>query len=125
MSVASTMENTLPATRSRYMVPLLRNRCFVGRESKLAELEQRCFTDNETQKLAIFGLGGVGKTQLVLAFCYAIKARFPDYSIFWLSASSRARFQQDYIKLAKTCSLPTNASEDQSIEQVWNHLSSE
>ena len=106
------------------MIPLLQNRRFVGREGKLAELQHRCFIDPEARQLAIFGLGGVGKTQLALAFCYAVRARYPDYSIVWLSASSVARFKQDYIKLAKTCSLPTDVSDDVLIEQVCSLLNS-
>ena len=107
------------------MIPLLQNRRFIGRESKLTELRQKCFEDNDSQQFAIFGLGGVGKTQLVLAFCYLVKTEYPDYSIFWLSASSSARFKQDFRKLARTCLLSTDIAEDDLIEQVQDYLSSE
>ena len=94
------------------MIPLQRNKRFVGRGAKLQELEDRLFIHKEYQQLAVFGLGGIGKTQLALEFCYSIKARDPDYSIFWVSLISDARFRRDYTKLAKLCSLPVDNSDN-------------
>ena len=108
----------------QYMIPSQRNKRFVGRESKLRELENRLFIHKECQQLAVFGLGGVGKTQLALEFCYTIKSRYPDYSILWVSLISKARFSQDYTKLAKLYFLPIDDS-DNIISVVQDHLTSE
>lgn len=107
------------------MVPLLRNQRFVGREMNLAELESRLLIHKEARQLAIYGLGGVGKTQIALAFTDIIRARYRDYSIFWVSAISVARFRQDYTKIAKVCSITTSASGDALISAVQGHLSSD
>jgi len=47
-------------------VPFQRNPRFTGRESQLAQLEEKLFTKDATTRIAITGLGGVGKMQLVL-----------------------------------------------------------
>lgn len=44
----------------------MRNPKFVGREQQLDELERRLFVEGSCTKIAIFGLGGVGKTQIAL-----------------------------------------------------------
>ena len=43
-----------------------RNPNFTGRESQLAQLEEKLFRGRQATKFAVTGLGGVGKTQLVL-----------------------------------------------------------
>ncbi|KAL8657071.1 MAG: hypothetical protein Q9226_002279 [Calogaya cf. arnoldii] len=70
------------ATSSSYNIPFLRNRRFVGRVKKLVELEEKLMISNDCQKLALVGLGGVGKTQVTLELAYTVKERWPEYSIF-------------------------------------------
>ena len=113
-----------PRSNTYYMIPLLRNQRFVGREASLAELETRLLIRREARQLAIYGLGGVGKTQIALAFSDIVRTRYLDYSIFWVSALSIARFKQDYTKIAEACSIPTSASEDALISVVQSYLSS-
>ena len=55
--------------RAPWLVPFERNPRFTGRESQLAELEGMVFVKDSTTKVAVTGLGGVGKTQLVLESC--------------------------------------------------------
>lgn len=54
----------------------------------LKDLEEKVFSSNECQKLALVGLGGVGKTQVALEFTYIVKEGRPEYSIFWVPAVS-------------------------------------
>ena len=56
-----------------WIVPFERNARFTGRESQLAQLEAKLFTKDSTTKIAVTGLGGVGKTQLVLELLYRIR----------------------------------------------------
>lgn len=64
---------------NQWIVPFERNTRFTGRESELAELEKKIFTNNHF-KTAVCGLGGVGKTQLVLEFLYKVKQKNKDCS---------------------------------------------
>ncbi|KAM0251725.1 hypothetical protein ACHAQJ_008046 [Trichoderma viride] len=66
--------NHLRARNHTWIVPFERNPSFSGREVELKRLQQALFTGHQTAKLAITGLGGVGKTQLVLEFVYQVAA---------------------------------------------------
>ncbi|KAK3374696.1 hypothetical protein B0H63DRAFT_452540 [Podospora didyma] len=57
-------------------------------------------------RAALFGLGGVGKTQIALAYTYWLQRTKPEVSIFWVYASSAERFRQAYTTIAKECQVP-------------------
>jgi predicted ATPase len=48
------------------MVSFTRNPNFVGRQDEIAKLEELITMQDNPRKLAITGLGGVGKTQVAL-----------------------------------------------------------
>ncbi|BCS25435.1 uncharacterized protein APUU_50146S [Aspergillus puulaauensis] len=56
--------------KRHWMVPFSRNKAFVGRENYIATLGESVSTPGETQKTAICGLGGIGKTQIALELAY-------------------------------------------------------
>jgi len=58
------------------MVPFGRNKDFVGRESLLAQLLERIppgADEDDCQRTAIEGLGGVGKTQIALEAAFRVR----------------------------------------------------
>src|SRR6266480_4558645 len=67
-----------------YHIPFPRNQRFVGKSTVLKELTQKLFVNKECKRLALVGLGGIGKTQVALEFAYTVKASWPEYSIFWI-----------------------------------------
>ncbi|KAK0508575.1 hypothetical protein JMJ35_008851 [Cladonia borealis] len=80
-----------------WIVPFDRNLKFVGREAQLDGLSL-LFAKGQPSKTAIVGLGGVGKTQVVLEFVYRARESDPDCSIFWLPATSIESLQQAYLE---------------------------
>jgi hypothetical protein len=64
-----------------WIVPFERNHRFTGREFQIAQLEEKLFVEDRTPKIAITGLGGVGKTQLVLELIYRTKKKHKNCSI--------------------------------------------
>jgi nucleoside phosphorylase len=52
-----------------WVVPFQRNQQFLGRHNEVMELEQKILNNDEVRKMAIAGLGGVGKTQIALEVC--------------------------------------------------------
>ncbi|KAN0085314.1 P-loop containing nucleoside triphosphate hydrolase protein [Elaphomyces granulatus] len=79
-------------------VPFRRDRDFVHRET-LSEIQTRC--SQPASRVALVGLGGVGKSQLAIEYSYQVRESSPDMWVFWVHASSAARFQEGYRKIAQ------------------------
>ncbi|KAI1740902.1 hypothetical protein F4680DRAFT_418071 [Xylaria scruposa] len=107
-----------------YYIPLSRNRRFTGRDSILGELKDKLFIGKECQKLAVVGLGGVGKTQVALQLAYWAMDNQPDYSIFWVPAQSDESFEKAYVEMARRFKIQVKVDEDLK-EAVRRYLESE
>ncbi|RSM15449.1 hypothetical protein CDV31_005042 [Fusarium ambrosium] len=109
-ALCSTLETTtrpsFQESRSPcHSIPFLRNQNFVGRQEVIEEFKTRFFREDHCQRVALVGLGGVGKTQVALQFAHWVCANKPDYSVFWVSALSLNSFEQSYIEIATTLGL--------------------
>ncbi|KAH6662247.1 P-loop containing nucleoside triphosphate hydrolase protein [Halenospora varia] len=82
------------------------------------------FFTQECQRVAVMGLGGVGKTQVALKFAYWAKENKPDYSIFWVAALSDAGFEQVYMEMAKKLPILKD-NDEEPMKSVRRYLSSE
>ncbi|PKX95106.1 uncharacterized protein P174DRAFT_502547 [Aspergillus novofumigatus IBT 16806] len=60
---------------------------------------------NGPRKVAITGLGGVGKTQVALELAYRIRDRDTECSIFWLACTSYEVMEQTYLNIAQALGL--------------------
>ncbi|CEL09228.1 hypothetical protein ASPCAL12367 [Aspergillus calidoustus] len=107
-----------------WVVPLARNTRFVGRNNEIALLEHSVATQDGPGRVAITGLGGVGKTQIALELAYRIYDRDMDCSVFWIPCTSRAIVEQTFLDIAQAIGLDcTNPAEVK--QQVKVYLSSE
>ncbi|KAH8660895.1 kinesin light chain 3 [Tricladium varicosporioides] len=120
------VEKRFPSQRPAWVVPFERNTCFTGREIELAMFEQKLLERNQTTRIAIIGLGGVGKTQLVLELLYRMKTRYKSCSIIWVQATNMESLHQGYLKIARELGIPgwDDKSTDVKI-LVREHLSKE
>jgi hypothetical protein len=64
------------------------------------------FAKTHTAKVAIMGLGGVGKTQLALELLFRIKDKHPDCSIIWIPATNAESLHQAYLDAAQQLGIP-------------------
>jgi tetratricopeptide (TPR) repeat protein len=87
-------------------VPFERNGRFIGRETELAQLEGKIFVEDGTTKIAITGLGGVGKTQLLLELVYKTRKKYENCSIIWIAAINMESVQQAYLDVARQLRIP-------------------
>ncbi|KAK7219299.1 hypothetical protein V2G26_007302 [Clonostachys chloroleuca] len=98
--------------RSIFLVPYNQNPDFVGRSSILHTLKQQLGlgqprgSAEPRTRVALYGLGGIGKTQIALAYIYWLRKQRPDIAIFWVHASNAERFHQAYASIAKECNIP-------------------
>ena len=114
---------------SIFLVPYLRNPDFVGREDILQDIASRMtFKHGIQARLALWGLGGVGKSQIATEYVYAVREAYTEQgiSVFWIHAASRARFEQSYLDVASKASIivSTNPNEDR-LELIANWLKNE
>lgn len=88
-------------------VPFPRNPFSTGREELLEQLHTRLHTTQITalgQPQAIRGLGGVGKTQLVVEYAYRYRQEYQ--AILWVQAESTESLISSYVALAVLLQLP-------------------
>src|SRR5690348_2837459 len=95
-------------------VPNSPNPFFTGRERLLALLLERLSVARAaslTQPQALYGLGGIGKTQTATEFVF----RYVDYysHVFWLKAADRETLMTDFVALAQLLELPEPAKDEQ------------
>ncbi|OJJ49289.1 hypothetical protein ASPZODRAFT_164819 [Penicilliopsis zonata CBS 506.65] len=86
-----------------WMIPFGRNPRFVGRQDVIAKVEQLIQQQdgNGLSKVAICGLGGVGKTQVALELAYRMRERDPERSIFWIPCTSDESVEQAYTSMTQ------------------------
>ncbi|KAI9924003.1 hypothetical protein MW887_007461 [Aspergillus wentii] len=108
-------ESTLVADESDpafFVMPYARNPGFINRKPIVQQLRDRITPIGESHsRVALFGLGGVGKSQIAIEFSYQIHAECSQTSVFWIHASSTERFREGYYSILSECDIPGSESE--------------
>jgi tetratricopeptide (TPR) repeat protein/DNA-binding XRE family transcriptional regulator len=100
-------------------MPMTRNPFFTGREDLLALLLKRLSTARmaaltqaltQSQAQALYGLGGIGKTQTAAEYAF----RYGDYytHVFWMLVASRETLVADFVTLAQLLDLQEPAKDE-------------
>ncbi|KAG0650465.1 Kinesin light chain [Hyphodiscus hymeniophilus] len=110
-----------PASKSRGVepksfIPFDRNRGIVRRGDTFNTLD-RLFSQSSNKTVALWGLGGCGKTQIALEFAYRCQEQ-TKISVFWVHADSEARFRKDYTDIGKMAGLSQDLKGDDLIRAV-------
>ena len=88
---------------SAFSVRYERNPYFTGREEFLHKLSRELSERRPKRynhRIALYGLGGVGKTQIALEYAYRHES---DYSfVFWISAADQGQLLSGFVDIAKT-----------------------
>ncbi|KAJ5151145.1 kinesin light chain [Penicillium canariense] len=103
--------------RSFYL-PFLRNLQFVGRSAELDTLKQKLLVNKDCRKVALSGLGGIGKTQVALQFAYSFKEDYPEFSIFWVQALSMETFEQGCMEIARALGLHQDQESKEDVKEL-------
>lgn len=95
-------------------VPITRNPFFTGRTQLLSLLYERLSTARTamlTQPQALFGLGGIGKTQTAAEYAFRYGDEYTH--VFWVLAATREALVADVVMLAELLDLPEKDEQDQ------------
>jgi tetratricopeptide (TPR) repeat protein len=76
--------------------------------------------------VSVCGLGGIGKTQIVLEYIYRLIKRSPQCAVFWVPAISTETFDNAYQQIAHILNLPISTDSQIDVkESVREKLSDE
>ncbi|EON69996.1 hypothetical protein W97_09262 [Coniosporium apollinis CBS 100218] len=85
-------------------VPFNQDPHFVDRGDTLEQIHEKC--SYPAARVALVGLGGVGKSQLAIQYSYQVRRSSPQTWVFWVHASTGARFEEGYKLIADRLELP-------------------
>ena len=119
------LESKIGTRKTCWIVPFDKNLKFVGREAQLGRLGL-LFSKDQPSKTALVGLGGVGKTQVILEFAYRTRESDPDCSIFWLPATNVESLQHAYLEAGEQLGISGINEEQTDVKKlVQDRLSQE
>ncbi|KAL9032655.1 MAG: hypothetical protein Q9180_006378, partial [Flavoplaca navasiana] len=85
------------------MVPFPRDANFLGRQDVLELISEKF---EKTHAVTLFGLGGIGKSQIAIEYCYVFRDEHPSAQIFWLYGADPLHFEQGYQDIARRARIP-------------------
>ncbi|MEX2247121.1 MAG: FxSxx-COOH system tetratricopeptide repeat protein, partial [Dehalococcoidia bacterium] len=94
-----------------FSVPHNRNPNFTGRAELLDQLHAQLAAGESVAMTAINGLGGVGKTQIAVEYCYRHRDAYPY--LWWLRAEEPASLAAGFAAIAADLGLPEAGAQEQ------------
>jgi hypothetical protein len=98
---------------------------FTGRERELDQIQERLIIvhGDSPSRCALYGMPGVGKTQLALKYTVVSFSEHRYSYIFWVSAATVEKLSQGLVKILDLLKLPDRFNPDQSAKltaaQQW------
>ncbi|KAH6891002.1 hypothetical protein B0T10DRAFT_458407 [Thelonectria olida] len=93
------LSTRLTTSQAFHTIPFSRNEVVVDRDV-FAKLEKAVPSTTKYSRVALWGLGGSGKTQIALEYAYRRNSD-PTCSVFWVDADNEATFARDYKTIAR------------------------
>uniref|UniRef100_A0A8H7K1P4 Nucleoside phosphorylase domain-containing protein n=1 Tax=Bionectria ochroleuca TaxID=29856 RepID=A0A8H7K1P4_BIOOC len=98
--ISSKKEAESDETQAPWILPFNRNPHFTGRYKLLQRLHY-CLNDPQNHpEIAIYGIGGTGKSAAAVEFAYQARKSNPILAVFWVSSFTKERFLESYREIA-------------------------
>ncbi|KAL7946163.1 P-loop containing nucleoside triphosphate hydrolase protein [Trichoderma barbatum] len=105
-------------------IPFRRDPDFINRGDYLDQISRCC--SESAGRVALVGLGGVGKSQLAIEFAHRIAETRSDMWVFWIHAATQQRVEEGFMIIANAAKLiGRNQCQDNIPLLVKNWLSNE
>ena len=94
----------------KFIVPYQQNPYFTGHKVFLQTLKEKLFTQVPRQynhRIALYGMGGIGKTQITLQYIYAYRACYDR--VYWIRAVDISSLLSGYQTIAREARIPIPA----------------
>ena len=109
----SPKEDVLPC----YYLPLCLNEKLIGREDELKRVADILDPQKDilqSKSLALYGMGGVGKTSIARHYANSARGRYD--AIFWISADNMTKMTQNFLEIAQKLELvPENRKTEDAV----------
>ena len=110
----------------RFDIPFKRNQYFTGRQAIIDQLHatlSQTGTAAINQVQAVYGLGGIGKTQTAVEYAYRYFYEKKEYEwVFWVNGETEINLRDDYGKIAGQLQLGAGVELEEKIEAVKQWL---
>lgn len=90
-------------------MPFGRNPQFIGRKGEVDTLLLKVASnnpENDCQRVTVFGLGGMGNTQICIELAYRVQEQLGPISVFWVSAATAETFKKDIRDIGEMLKVP-------------------
>ena len=101
-----TPENDSKPIENKFLVPYEENPYFLGRNQLLEDLKAKLSETTSKRykhRVALYGMGGVGKTQCAIGYVYCNQDLYER--IYWITATDRSSMLSGYRNIAKAARL--------------------
>jgi hypothetical protein len=117
-------KNSIPALEPEtFIVPFDQNEMFTGRKELLATLKRMVSEEVQSEwnhRVALYGMGGVGKTQVVIEYVYGNRKNYDR--IYWITAETEtsilAGFQEIALRTQCLASLSIQNPDDKLVAKL-------
>ncbi|KAJ5651978.1 hypothetical protein N7507_009404 [Penicillium longicatenatum] len=108
-----------PRPEPLFTVPFPHDPDFVSRDGMLNTIHEKSSIPGS--RIALVGLGGVGKTRLAIEYCHRVRQQSADTWVFWVHASTAARCEESLRNLADRAKIPGREDSNVNIFQLFGN----